>query len=163
MITRNKKAGTKLLSIWWFFVIIIVFIGVVMGTSFFKADKLDVREVESAIMVNRIIECVSLNGKFNQQIFNNTNFLVDCGFNPTIIEKSSLYFIKISVRDINNHILNMTSFGNSGFEEECKIALTVDAKKYPRCFQQTIKVTNPNGELLTLNILAGSNHEVGVR
>jgi hypothetical protein len=122
-----------------------------------------VRQAESAIIVNRLIDCVSSNGKINQEVFNNTYFLNNCGFNSTIIDKSGSYFIKISLFNSANEKINETSFGNIGFEQECNIRLVSEAKKYPLCFNQTIFTTNRDGDLLKMNIIAGSNYEVGAQ
>lgn len=158
----NKKAETKLLSIWWFFVLVIIGAGVVMGTSMFKSDKLDVREAESAILVNRLIDCSINQGKLVEEVFQESKFFNICGLDSTILDKSTYYYIKISAVDINtNRTINEISLGNQAFEQECKVAAVADAKKYPRCFETTTFTVNSKGELLKLNFIAGSNYEFG--
>jgi hypothetical protein len=161
MKNKDKQAGTKLLSIWWFFVIVVVFTGVVMGVSFFKENKIDARTAEAAVLMNRVIGCSHNYGIINERIFVSQSFFDICSLNSQVINTNN-YFIKITEINISSEeILKQIKIGNNAFEEECKIAYASTANKYPRCVERNISLVL-NNEIVKLNIVTGSNYEFGV-
>jgi uncharacterized membrane protein len=159
---KNKKAGTKLLSVWWFFVIVVVFIGIIAGVSLFKNEKIDVRTVEAAVLMNRLIDCSNNYGAVNELIFDKKTLFEACLLKQEIIDTNK-YFIKISAINISSgKMLKQMSAGNNAFEEECGIAKTSTAKNYPVCLEKIIFL-RLNNELIKLNLITGSNYEFGVK
>lgn len=153
-----KKAETKLLAIWWFLVLIIITLGIVMGTSFFTANKLDVREAEAGILIEKVANCVIVNGMVNEKAIN--SIFDSCYLNEKIINQSSSYFIKIQILNSTDKIIRQYVFGNNALEADCKVgAAMTSAKKFPRCLEKSFFAVNSFGENVKLNLIAGSNYE----
>ena len=51
----NRKADTKLLSIWWFLVLTIIGVGIIIGTMVFFSKNIDLRAQEAEILSVRLI------------------------------------------------------------------------------------------------------------
>ena len=160
---KTKKAGTKLLSVWWFLVLVIIAIGIVAGTSIFITKKIDTRAVEADILVSRAIICLVNQGIIREDFLKeNFNIFQKCALSEKIIDKSSNYFLNISLFDAtSNKLVNVPLvYGNHAFEKECKVpASGVVAPNFPRCSEKSLDVIDSSGNKFKLNIIAGSNYE----
>lgn len=156
---QSNKAETKLLAIWWFLVLIIVSAGIILGTSFFRADKIDVRQAEASIMVEKLSSCLVSNGHINQQMISSQIF-DSCYLNEKIVNASSIYLGRIRVYDSSNKLIKEYSFGNNALEANCKIGEVVaNSQKFPRCSEKTFFASDFDGKIIQLNLLVVSNHE----
>lgn len=61
--TKNKKADERVLSIYLFIIYIIVSVGIVSGVILFYGSPLDIRTVESGILANKVIDCLTEQGE----------------------------------------------------------------------------------------------------
>jgi len=156
-----KKADSKLLSVWWFVVLIVILVGIVGGTLLFYSSKIDMRLLEGEILSSRIMDCIVDNGYISEDFLENKlDIFNNCGISQDIINKSSNYYLNIAVYDFNSNLIIEKSYGNRAFVQECKVgAAMVKAKNFPKCIQKSTNVLNSEGELLKLNITAGSNSE----
>jgi hypothetical protein len=84
----NKK-GAKYLSVYWFAILILVAGGIVAMVFVFYGKPYDVRNVEAEIMVNKVADCLLVNGKLDSEI-NNLNILEKCNFN--LRDQNEFYF-----------------------------------------------------------------------
>ncbi len=66
---KNKKGGERVLSLYWFLILGIVAIVVVSGVFIFYSAQTDVREVETNILADKIIQCFVNNGVFDSVKF----------------------------------------------------------------------------------------------
>ena len=66
---RNRKGAEKIISIYWFAILIIIAGAVVAMVSLFYGTPYDVRSAEANIMINQVSNCLSENGKLNQKLF----------------------------------------------------------------------------------------------
>ena len=70
----NKRGTEKMLSMYWFLILIIVAAGVFVMIYNFYHYPYDIREIEANIMINRVADCVSTAGKINSYVIEETEF-----------------------------------------------------------------------------------------
>lgn len=87
----NKKGTEKVVSIYWFAVIVIVAGGVFAMAYTFYGSPYDVREIEGGILSDQIADCISTQGILNEKLFNSSgNF--DKNFTQDFLEVCDLNF-----------------------------------------------------------------------
>jgi len=170
---KNKKAATKLLSIWWFAILLIIAVGIIIGTSIFFSKKIDVRLLESDIIAAKLTDCViDARGVIDLEALNlkddaaKGSFLEKCGFNSEIISSSSDYFARINLYEAGSNppkeIMSPIYFGNSAFEGDCPVGASASygANYFARCLAELNGTFVDNrGKKTTFQIVAGSNNE----
>ena len=111
MIIKNKHGTEKIISIYWFAILIIIAGAVVAMVSLFYGTPYDVRDAEANIMINQVSNCLSENGKLNQELFNeDKNFNEDynlkekCNliFETEFKNEREEYFLEVDFYDLNN-------------------------------------------------------------
>ena len=70
---KNKKGSDKVLSIYWFVILFIISTGIFGMVYVYYHAPFNVREAEGDIMVNKIAECVSQQGKTSSAWVSGTN------------------------------------------------------------------------------------------
>lgn len=84
MISRlnNKYADERLLSIYLFIIYIIVAGGIVSGVILFYGSPLEVRELETSLLSDKVIDCLTDKGTINPELSNpEFDLLKFCNFN----------------------------------------------------------------------------------
>src|SRR3989338_770987 len=61
----DKRGDERVLSIYWFIMFIIVAVAVVSGVARFYGAPMDVRIVEAELLADKVIDCVSIQGKLD--------------------------------------------------------------------------------------------------
>ena len=126
----NKRGAEKILSIYWFAILIIIAGAIVAMVSLFYGTPYDVRETEANIMINQVSDCLSDNGKLAQELFNETknfneNFNLKEKCNLIFETKSESereeYFLQTEFYDLDNEKIFSISEGNSNLYADCKI------------------------------------------
>lgn len=154
----DKKGVEKLISVWWFFVLFIIGLGIVFGVMIYYSAETVVKKIEAESLYQRIFDCLVNNGYLNQRIFENSfNVFEGCGLNPDVFGKGSLFYFKVSVYN-ENSLINEKAYGAS-FEKECQIVEKVAAKRYPECSIRNQTVLDDKGKEIKLVILTASNQE----
>src|SRR3989338_7034690 len=111
MIIKNKRGAEKIISIYWFAILIIIAGSVVAMVSLFYGMPYDVREQEANIMINQVSNCLSENGKLNQKLFSedktfneNYNLKEECNliFETEFKNVGGEYFLEADFYDLNN-------------------------------------------------------------
>lgn len=156
----SKKADSKLLSIWWFAVLIAIGLGIVAGTLVFYSSKSDVRLAEAGILADRVLDCIVEQGSVSQEFLDlKFNVFETCGINKKRIESSGNYYLKISfARRGAGDLKEYPSYGNAAFEEDCKFGETmVKSEHYPICVEKSLIVSSGAGEGYIVNVKSGSN------
>ncbi len=165
-IFNNKKAGEKLFSIWWFFVLAVVGVGIVAGVYIFYSADVDVREAEAGILYEKIADCIIEQGFLTDKfLYDKENFDIykGCDLNKKIIEGD--YYIKIQAFDESNNEFISIIKGNPSFSKDCDIILSNDklkAEKYPKCIRKAEGVLYyDNNEIkkAKIEILTASNQQ----
>ena len=99
--TKRKSGASKLMSIYWFFILVLVAGVIVYMVSIFYGSPYDVREIESNILINKVADCLSENGTLNSQI-NQDNFLEKCNLNFDTLSQEGQYYLEINFYDFKN-------------------------------------------------------------
>lgn len=160
---RNKKAE-KLLSIWWFLVIIVVFGAIVAGVYLFFSTDIDIREAESAILSDRISNCLASNGYLEEEFLEEDFDLFEyCGLDENVLD-SSKFFVKVEIFNETGNEIKKFESGAKALEADCKIWLDpeIEAKEYPRCVEKEfgiIYLSEKNKETGKIKIMAVSNQK----
>ena len=76
----NKRGAEKIISVYWFVILFMVAGTIAYSVSIFYGDPYDVRGIESNILINKIADCLSKNGKLDSEI-NQNNFFEICNLN----------------------------------------------------------------------------------
>ena len=163
---RNKKGGEKLLSVWWFFVLTIVGVGIVVSVLMFYSAEEDTRSLESEILYNKIIDCIVDNGFLSPIVLNqNFDLMKTCTLDEKVINEEKLFYIKINILDENGKNLRESIVeGNKEFLTQCEIqspdekGKITEAKHYAKCFRRTIKIIYSGEKIGKLEILTASNN-----
>lgn len=64
-VNLGKRGDERVLSIYWFIMFIIVAVAVVSGVARFYGAPMDVRLVEAELLADKVIDCVSAQGKLD--------------------------------------------------------------------------------------------------
>ena len=167
-ILKNRKGGEKLLSIWWFVILIIIGVGIVAGVYIFYYANVNVQKMESGILAGRVLECLISGGNLKENLVGEELFKA-CDINGDKIDKSGKYFLRIrvisedncNVKELEkcNLVIPEKKFGNPGFVTECKFKEDGNtAKHFADCSELKIPVVH-NGKEEILWIFAGVNQE----
>lgn len=121
--------GDKLISVYWFTILILVAGGISAMVYIFYSAPYDVREMEGAIMINQVADCISQKGKINEKIFEEdfqNNFLEKChlNFNAEDDWEELQYYLDVKIYgidDLENPIINLSE-GNLNWISSCEIA-----------------------------------------
>ena len=105
MISKNKRGMEKIVSIYWFAILIIVAGGIIYMVSIFYGDPYDVRAIESGILTDNIAECLSENGKLKYPLDDSLkgNFASLCHLNLKTNEERQEYYLEISFYDFKTN------------------------------------------------------------
>ncbi len=107
----NNKRGDKILSIYWFAVLIIVAGGIFGMVYVYYGTPYDVREVEANVLIDRIADCLSYAGKINTNFVSNsqaiqktrTEFLSECHLTFEDSEwEDQQYYTEINIYSLGN-------------------------------------------------------------
>jgi hypothetical protein len=126
---KNNR-GDKLLSVYWFAILLIVAAGIFAMVYVFYGTPYDVREIENRVLVNQVADCVSYGGKINSNLISNNvltkdkNFLNQCHFIFNSSEwKDDQYYVEVNfykLIDLNNPVLTINK-GNNNWIAGCKV------------------------------------------
>jgi len=130
----NKKGEEKILSPYWFVILILIAGGVFAMVYAFYGTPYDVRELESRILMNQLADCISYKGEINDILISKEILLKDSSI---FLDKCHInfgadneeYYIEVNIYkldDMDNSFFS--SFrGNTNLIDECNIQLD---KKY---------------------------------
>ncbi len=157
LIPRNKK-GDKLLSVYWFVILIIVAGGIFGMVYVFYGTPYDVREIETTLLINNVADCVSYGGVINDTlIYNgvvnptNQNFLSQCHLNFNSSEwADEQYYTEVNFYKVNSatSVLDIKK-GNNNFLASCAIQSGKDYNTLTRCIEKSFySVDNENNQYI---------------
>ena len=148
---KNKKAS-KLFSIWWFGVLVIIGGFIVLGVFMFYGSYVDARSFESEVLTNKVALCFS-DGKVDFTS-SKKEVLENCDLYKPLFEQGSKYFIMASFDYTDENLENPEpiKIGNNAFEEDCKISSKAEAKEFPKCSTKKFELNE-----MKITITTGSN------
>jgi hypothetical protein len=159
---KNKR-GDKLLSIYWFLILLIVAGGIFAMVYVFYGTPYDVRGVEARILTNQIADCVSYDGKINSNLISNgiptsnKNFLESCHLNFNSTEwDNQQYYTEIyiyNLGNLNNPILDISK-GNNNWLTGCAVQGNETQVKLATCLQRSFYSIDDKDNQYIIKILS---------
>lgn len=141
---KNKKAGERVLGFYWMIVFVIITIGIVSAAAIFYGNLLDVRQIETRILSDRLIDCISENGKLNTALIgelqgDGSNLESKCGliFSDSSYTENQFY-VNITIEGGKSIIFDKDKSGK--FINFCND----DSKKVPTCHSETVFLLSGN-------------------
>lgn len=156
---KNKKAGEKLLSIWWIFVLLVIGGGIVLGVIIFQSKEININPLEADLLSEKISQCFSNEGYLDRNIDEN-NIFAECRISEKLFEKGSDFYFRVLVYEGGNLIKKIEK-GDFSFEKECVIGKSIEMKNSPKCSEKSFLVLDSNGKELKIVILTSSNQKEG--
>ena len=150
---KNKR-GDKILSVYWFAVLFIVAAAVVYMVVSFYGHPYDVRHAEANALTNKVADCLSLGGYFNQAILssNPNEFLSTCGINFTTEnvygwDKEGQYYLEVSVYDFSGGQTGKELFNTKQGNINLKSSCSQPGPSMPVCVQRSFySIGNKNNQ-----------------
>ncbi len=168
MIKMNKKGGSKIITMYWFVIILIVAGGIFAMVYSFYNHPYDVRELEGEIMINSIADCLSSKGEMESELFDENGFsesfstyiLEKCHINLNVEESLEIdpqYYFKIDFYNASN--LNVPVFdisaGDKSLVADCNIQEEKEYMRTARCVEDDFFSFNKdNGDLYLIKIIS---------
>lgn len=159
----NKKGSREVLSIWWFFILVIIGVGIVAGMTMFYGAEADTRNIEMNMLSDNILGCITNNGFIDSNLmsndFNDVSLMVKCGLAEDMFNTSSKLYFSVKVFDEQKLVREISSSMKS-FEKDCEVAKGLrEAKNYPICVTKDEKAIFYDRGLkeLKLEVIAASN------
>jgi len=153
---RNKVGADKVISVYWFAVIVIIAGGVIAMASNFYGAPYDVRGVESEILSEKVSDCISFQGKLNEGLFNESskdnftedfqkNFFEICGLNFDVGGRSGEYFTQVVFYDLSEAEVFEMEKGNINLFPSCFIEASSDEdyETFPKCNEKRFYSVSP--------------------
>ncbi len=163
---KNKKAGDKIISIYWFFILTLIAVGIVLMVNNFYKNPYDVREFESQILSRKVADCIYFGGKINpfliseHEVFKpefRDNFLSRCNLFFPIKGQSDdeEYYIQIKFySDLNKtNLVFEIEEGNLNLKQDC---FSDDGfKKFAKCSTNEFLAKSSGSKYFLVEIITG--------
>ena len=93
----------KILSVYWFAILLIVAGGIVAMVLIFYGKPYDVRELEANALMNQVADCISTDGEMAYPLSElETNFLENCHINFKTENAKNQFYLALNFYDFNN-------------------------------------------------------------
>jgi len=137
----SKKGTEKVLSVYWFLILIIVAGGIFGMVYVFYGSPYDFRDVEARTLTNQIADCIAEGGKLKIDM-TNFDILRDCRLNfEDSTYKEIQYYVKIEFLNLTGNNLNEFSAGNNNFWSSCEIG-NDNYGRLARCSERSFYVSD---------------------
>ena len=138
----NKRGTDKVLSLYWFAILIIVAGGVFAMVYVYYGAPYDIREVEADILMDRVADCLSDGGEINKEVFNegdfDDDFLGKCHLNFRTEFDDEEYYLKVDVYDFENKDdVKSVDKGAREFAAGCDVQTDKDYNRLVKCREQS--------------------------
>jgi len=148
----NRSGAEKVMSVYWFAILLLVAVGVFIMVYNFYHHPYDVREIEANIIVNNVADCVSNGGVLQSSVLEPdfaTNFLDFCNLNFETDDEDPQYYVSLEVSG-----LSVASEGNRNLISSCGVESEVEDEKLAKCAERSFYSLDSNGNLIEVNILS---------
>ena len=152
-ILRLNKKAEKVLSVWWFFVLMIIGAGIVMGVLVFNSKDYNVNWIEADILAERIVDCVSDNNYLTPEFLDKARagdfeIYKECWLDEEVFGKGGSFFFKVGVYEDNlenkeedlldEHLLwDEIKGGDYSFEKDCEIQTgSIETPHFAKCVEK---------------------------
>ena len=155
-----NSRGDKLISVYWFAILILVAGGISAMVFIFYSAPYDIREIEGTILVNKVADCISQKGLINEEIFGvdfQENFLERCYLNFNVEDdwEELQYHLDVKiygVGDVENSLIDFNK-GNLNLISSCNIA-NENYEKLAKCVEGKFYSLGENGNQYLIKILS---------
>jgi hypothetical protein len=180
-IIKEKRGADKYLSFYWFFILMLIALGVFIMAYNYYGSPYDVRKVEADLLANKMANCISNQGKINLAFFVDKNLnsamqdniLEECKLNLAVENSyadNSLpqYFFEVEFYKIDNLSKSALTLsgGNLNFKADCLIN-PEDNKKYSKLAKCTERrfyaVDNSSNQYLIKILSAVKKNEKNIK
>ncbi len=111
---KNKRGGDKIISVYWFAILLIVAGAIVYMAALFYGAPYYVRGIESEILTGKIADCLSQGGYLKENVRSDDfkdNFLEECSLNFDVEdvygwEAQEQYYVEVSFCEFNQDSLD---------------------------------------------------------
>jgi hypothetical protein len=134
---NGRRGGEKLFSIWWFFILAIIGIGIVGGVLTYYSVDVNVKEVEAQILNQNLYDCLVEGGFINQEIIFSFDFLKKCNLKKELFGEGSKFYFKVQFFNEDGALLKEIIEGQSSLYGDCDVqdwGLKSLSENYPKCF-----------------------------
>ena len=164
MKSKNKKGAEKIMSVYWFVILVLVAGGIFVMVANFHTSPYDIRELEAEIMINQVSDCVSQGGKLNEKLISDKNFnkefkiLEECHLNfNTEFENKIQYYLEINFynfNDLENSIYKISSGEGEELKVDCEIQKNNEYGTISKCVEKTFYSLDNNQNQIFVKILS---------
>ena len=155
----NKRADSRLLSIFLFFVLGIIGVGIVLGVLISYSVDVDLKEEEALSLNNKIIGIFVDSGYLNEKIFEEGFDIAETArLKRELFFDDRLFYLKIDLIDGEGNRVKgyPIILGYEGFETECQLP----GKNFPKCEKKIISVNRrEDSKRYKLEIITGSGQK----
>jgi hypothetical protein len=169
---RNKKASDRILSMYWFLIILLISVAIFAMVYLFYSAPYEVRDLESKILASKIADCLSYQGVLHQGVLSSTqgqfnndfDLLRDCNLNFQVEDEydwkqEEQYFSEVEIYHINDPVNPgiIYSNGNLNWKPHCflKDKKQQDYGNLVKCHEERVYSLGPNSEQYLIKILVG--------
>lgn len=139
----DKKATDKILSVYWFAILIIVAGGIFAMVYTFYHHPYDVREIEANLMVNQVADCLSTGGKLNSVItLDNAfkdGFMKICSLTFEVeegeLKEEGQYYLEVNFYENENNFFDVSK-GNKNLVSSCDLQEEKEQEKLAKCVER---------------------------
>ncbi|MDP3965979.1 MAG: hypothetical protein Q8Q04_00425 [archaeon] len=160
----NKK-GEKLISVYWFAILVIVAAGIVLMVNAYYGNSYDVREVESRVLADKIANCIYFGGKVNPLLLTPQGVFRE-DFRDLFMERCSLnfsvegeftripYYTSVEFLSFESLRSQFSIFaGNNNFKSDCNIKVEGN-EKLAKCSEKEFYMKTDSGKIYLVKILS---------
>ena len=153
----GKKAGEKILSLWWIFILTLIGGFIIFATAIFYSAEINTNSIESAIILDKLADCFIYNGYLNENVLNDSfDIFYSCGIDSKVFFADSLYYFNVSI--IGENLTKEFIFGKSSFESDCRVSQKISGKYLPSCSTENYFAFY-NNSILKIKIMSGVNQQ----
>jgi hypothetical protein len=163
---KNKK-GEKLISLYWFVILTLVAGGIFLMVNSFYNSPYDVRELESNILADKVVDCIYSGGEISPLLLGPGNKFKD-SFRDNFMALCSLTFDTKEKWDPEPHFVKIVFYGderklstfynitagNRNYEEDCFAEESYE--EFAKCSKKEFYATSSEGRTYFVEVLAAT-------
>jgi len=158
---KNKKGAEKIISVYWFAILLIVAGAIVYMVFSFYGKPYDAREIEAGLLADKAAECVSYAGYLREGVLLNQEFkenlLENCGLNFETEDaygwkEQGQYFLQIDFYDFNSYPGSNSLFSASAGNNNLKNFCNLEGEKLPVCLERGLYTLDKEGKPYAIKI-----------
>lgn len=160
----NKKGSDKLITIYWFMILVIIAGGIVLMVNAFYSTPYDVREIEARILAEKVSNCVYPGGEFFRLL--NSNGVFRPEFKDNFMDRCDLYFRPQGDFEDIEYYVNIGFYsdeddeepryflegGNLNWVEDCEV--DTQNERLARCYENAFWTKDPAGKVYYAKVIS---------